>query len=100
MLCTYQYTLVHIKFKLGVCSTVMAELWGVFTGLELAHNLQFQKVMVECDSAAVVTLINKVQDDDQEVSSLLTDICQIVKKFSMVIVSHMYREKVTLVLMP
>ena len=57
--------------KVGRCSAVAAELWGVHTGLDLAIELQIQCVEVESDSSIMVTLLNKMQEEAPEDSNIL-----------------------------
>jgi ribonuclease HI len=44
--------------NIGICSSVNAELWAVYVGLQLAWDRGFRKVDLESDSKVVVGLIN------------------------------------------
>lgn len=57
-----------------VCSSIEPELWAVLSSLELAMRYNFSRIIVECDSAVVVYLLNNLQVSDDAESRLLTDI--------------------------
>lgn len=78
--------------KLGMCSALKAELWAVLTGLELALCKYFDSVIVECDSSAVVYMLNNLQISDDAETRLLAEINTAMKKFSRIMFVHMYRE--------
>ncbi|MCI02465.1 ribonuclease H protein, partial [Trifolium medium] len=45
--------------KLGSCSTLMAELWGIFPTLQIASKQGYCKILLESDSATAIDLIVK-----------------------------------------
>ncbi|PKI41703.1 hypothetical protein CRG98_037905 [Punica granatum] len=45
--------------SLGVSTVMVAELWGVLTGLELAWNVGCRRLILEIDSMVVLTLISR-----------------------------------------
>ncbi|KAK8656310.1 hypothetical protein V6N13_098264 [Hibiscus sabdariffa] len=44
---------------IGKCSVVEAELWGIATGLDLAWDMGYRRVMVESDSADALRLLQR-----------------------------------------
>jgi ribonuclease HI len=45
--------------KLGSCSALMAELWGILTALHIASEKGYNKLLIESDSTVAVDLIIK-----------------------------------------
>ncbi|KAF7823498.1 putative reverse transcriptase [Senna tora] len=43
----------------GSCDILVAEMWGIFHGLELAWNLGHRRVIVEADSLVVVNMMKQ-----------------------------------------
>lgn len=44
---------------IGTCSILLAELWGIHSGLNLAKEMGCTKIWVECDSAVAVEAVSK-----------------------------------------
>ena len=45
------------SINLGSCSIITTELWGVFWGLCLSHNLGYRNVVLESDSNCVIQFV-------------------------------------------
>lgn len=45
--------------SLGPCNAFLAELWGVFTGVQLAMSRGFTKMEVQVDSQVVASLLSR-----------------------------------------
>ena len=45
--------------NLGICSSVVAEMWGILEGPKLAKRIGFKKIIIESDSKVVVEKLNK-----------------------------------------
>lgn len=45
--------------NLGSSNTLLMELWGILSALELAWDRGFRRLIIECDSAVAVQLISK-----------------------------------------
>ena len=43
--------------KLGICTSLQAELWNIVIGLDLAWDRRYSKLIIESDSLEAVTLI-------------------------------------------
>lgn len=46
------------SFKLGACSAIQAELWGILHGLELSIVREMSHTVIESDSLMAIKLIN------------------------------------------
>eukprot|EP00258_Populus_trichocarpa_P027694 XP_024443713.1 uncharacterized protein LOC112324533 [Populus trichocarpa] len=78
--------------NIGICSSVNAELWAVYVGLQLAWDRGFRKVDLESDSKVVVGLIN---GDSVRVDRNYNIIMQIIGMLGRdweVTTYHVYRE--------
>ncbi|MCI34447.1 ribonuclease H protein, partial [Trifolium medium] len=60
--------------KLGSCSTLMAELWGILSALQLATEKGYRKVILESDSTVAVDLIVKGCPDNRLCASIISSI--------------------------
>ncbi|MFQ6662329.1 hypothetical protein Gotur_030194 [Gossypium turneri] len=49
----------HISRYLGNCEVIDSELWGILDGLKIAHDCDFQKVIIWTDNLEVVNLIHE-----------------------------------------
>ncbi|KAK4273561.1 hypothetical protein QN277_021939 [Acacia crassicarpa] len=78
--------------KLGSCSAIKAEVWAVLSGMELAFHYKFDKIIVESDCTAVVSLLTDLQNVGTAKSMLLKHRGSFLRKFSNVVFSHVYRE--------
>lgn len=71
--------------------SVTAEMWGVLIGMEIVWNKGIRKVIVESDSAALISSINN-SNCGQCHNRLIFRILDWKKKDWQVIFSHTYRE--------
>lgn len=78
--------------NLGICSSIRAELWAVYTGLTMAWNMGFSKVILEVDSQCVLDLIGKGCEDTNPNAPLVTSIRQVITRDWTVRLQHIYRE--------
>lgn len=44
--------------RLGTCNSYQAELWGIYTGLNLAWKYGLRKLVVESDNLAIINQLN------------------------------------------
>ncbi|XP_061347266.1 uncharacterized protein LOC133292825 [Gastrolobium bilobum] len=78
-------------YKLGICSSFKAELWGVLRGLELAWNEGFRNIIIESDSSSVITVLTKSGVAVRE-CHLIARIQTWINRSWSVTLMHTYRE--------
>ncbi|PKI64355.1 hypothetical protein CRG98_015215 [Punica granatum] len=76
----------------GITCSFSAELWAVRTGLQLAWDLGHRKVILEVDSAAVVHLLQTMQDSASTNGALLQDIRSLLDWYWSVMMTRTLRE--------
>lgn len=64
--------------KIGVASSLLAELWALRDGLLLCLQFHFQAVMIEMDAKAIVHAFSHQANSNTIVSSLMNDCRQLV----------------------
>ncbi|XP_061368484.1 uncharacterized protein LOC133311446 [Gastrolobium bilobum] len=52
------------SLNIGICTSLEAELWGIWQGLQLAVGLKIQEVWVGCDSQEALLSINSSSESD------------------------------------
>jgi ribonuclease HI len=77
---------------IGLCSAFVAELWGVFEGLELAQIKGFGKVEICVDSQAVINSIRKGDGGNAMGFRLVQRIRQMLELNWEVSISYNYKE--------
>uniref|UniRef100_A0A199UBV5 Uncharacterized protein n=1 Tax=Manihot esculenta TaxID=3983 RepID=A0A199UBV5_MANES len=75
----------------GVSSIYNAELWAIFDGLTLAWNMNFRRLVVDCDNARLVKLL-KIVNEVAVTSSLLARIKELLNRDWIVKFQHVFRE--------
>ncbi|KAF7838458.1 reverse transcriptase [Senna tora] len=81
------------KKFLGEGDCLLAELWAIVEGVNLAKHLHCDKLIVESDSLSAVNLINAVECGKSHRFSTLVSICRaILLGFSEAKVVHIHRE--------
>ncbi|XP_016178430.1 uncharacterized protein LOC107620837 [Arachis ipaensis] len=78
--------------NLGVCSAYMAELWGLYLGLEMAWTLGFRKVKIEIDSQAVINSVTQNRKFLDDGSMLYCRIQELMERNWTINMVHTYRE--------
>ncbi|KAL4298891.1 hypothetical protein AHAS_Ahas17G0046200 [Arachis hypogaea] len=78
--------------NLGVCSAHLAELWGVYTGLEIAWTMGFRRIWLDCDSSAVVNSVKNPSLKRNSGSVLYYRISELLDRGWQVRIEHVYRE--------
>ncbi|MCI20290.1 ribonuclease H protein, partial [Trifolium medium] len=58
--------------KLGSCSALMAELWGILSALQLAKEKGYRKVILESDSTVAIDLIVKDYPDNHPCATIVS----------------------------
>lgn len=78
--------------SLGRCTAFVAELWGVYLGLQIAVDRGFPKIVLQVDSQAVATMISGLHHAAGIGRNLLIRIRELLSKLSEFLVLHVYRE--------
>lgn len=78
--------------NIGHCSVTVAELWGLYHGLKLAWEHGIRWLVVEIDSLCVTELVRKPVDTDNEYTSLLQPIEEVIQRNWNIIINDVYRE--------
>ncbi|OVA07429.1 Ribonuclease H domain [Macleaya cordata] len=73
-------------------SNVVAELWAVKEGMQLATNLGITHLYVESDSMVTINFCNQLSDVPWHLRTLMSDIMQMVLQFSTIQFHHRYRQ--------
>ncbi|KAG5249134.1 non-LTR retroelement reverse transcriptase [Salix suchowensis] len=76
----------------GICSSVTAELWAVYIGLQLTWDRGYRKVILESDSSVVVGLMNGDKVSMDRNCTLIMKIRDMLDKAWEVRTVHIYRE--------
>jgi ribonuclease HI len=77
---------------IGSGDAYIAELWGVFEGINLARQMNFTKVEVRIDSIEVVNDILNKKPSRMGGKAIVGRICQLLELDWDVVVTHVYRE--------
>ena len=75
----------------GKVNSVMAELWALRDGLQMAATESIHNLIIELDALAVVHLM-KISIVNFSLEPLLTDCRLLLRKFPNLRIEHMYRE--------
>jgi ribonuclease HI len=79
--------------NIGKGEVLQAEAWGLFTGLQIAKELKITHLMVESDSAVLISLIHSSQLQLHPLGTLLMNCKSIMNNFNHCSVSHIHRER-------
>ncbi|WCJ35671.1 DNAse I-like superfamily protein [Euphorbia peplus] len=78
--------------NLGICTAVLAELWGLYFGLDLAWKLGMRQVEVELDSQVVIQLVTEASRSFHRYFWLIEGCRTLLKRGWDVRVKHTFRE--------
>ena len=62
---------VALAVNLGTCTITMAELWGIYWGLFVCHNMGFRNVLVETNSSFAFSMVTLGMPESHICKSLL-----------------------------
>lgn len=79
-------------YHIGHCSAYMAELWGIFRGLQIAWKLGIKKLIVESDSYSAIQSITAYIKEEHPRLCLVHRIRDWIKKEWEVVILHTFRE--------
>ncbi|KAF7815243.1 RNA-directed DNA polymerase [Senna tora] len=80
------------KRRIGRCSALEAELWGMLVGLEVARKKNLRKVELEADSLTVVKLVLEGCPREHFCNNLVVRIRFVMAEFEDCRVRHIFRE--------
>ena len=78
--------------NLGSCSIVMEELWGVYQGVFISHNMAYQNVWIKTDSAYVHQLLSQDTSVYNAFYSIVSTINNLRERNWNMEISLIYRE--------
>ncbi|KAF7821450.1 ribonuclease H [Senna tora] len=78
--------------SLGRGNSLLAELWGFKTGLQLAWNRGFQNIVLEGDCKMAIDLISRDQDTAYPLFLIISEIRVLMSKFCIFSLKHVFRE--------
>jgi ribonuclease HI len=78
--------------KLGDCDALHAEMWGMYLGLDLAHQQGIKKLHVESDSKVLIDMVTKKKNFNGNIPTLVRRIRQLLQLNWQVHLSHTWRE--------
>ncbi|CAN1179527.1 Putative ribonuclease H protein At1g65750, partial [Linum perenne] len=84
--------LLAFSSKVGSCSITRAELRGIATGLKLAWEAGFKKIVVQADSRAAISLINAEGPPTHQHGGEIYTIRELMLRDWEVTIRHVYRE--------
>ncbi|KAH9757474.1 reverse transcriptase domain-containing protein [Citrus sinensis] len=84
--------LTRFGMMIGSCSVTVAELWGLYQGLQLAWNFGIRNLRVETDSLCVTQLAARPSVTPNEYAPLIQAIKDYLNLDWQVSLSHIYRE--------
>ncbi|KAL9435940.1 hypothetical protein AB3S75_022081 [Citrus x aurantiifolia] len=77
---------------IGSCSITIAELWGLYQGLQLAWNFGIRRLKVETDSLCVTQLVARPSVTSNEYAPLIQAVKDYLNLDWQVSFSYIYRE--------
>ncbi|CAN1227754.1 Putative ribonuclease H protein At1g65750 [Linum perenne] len=84
--------LAAFSMNLGICSITRAELRGAMTGLQIAWDRGFWRIIVQLDSCVAVQLLLGDGEDSHQHSSEIASSREMLDRDWMIKVEHIYRE--------
>ncbi|KAL4298591.1 hypothetical protein AHAS_Ahas17G0016200 [Arachis hypogaea] len=78
--------------NLVCCSAFWAEMWGIYHGLKIAWDLGLRRIIMESDSTAVVTILNKKEGLHSHLEPLVRSIANLMQKNWELRIENIYRE--------
>ena len=84
--------LASFSANLGVCTITVAELWGMFFGLKIAHLMGKDKVVLEADSLCSVQICLQNPFGFHSCNPLITAIWNLYAAIGEVQIVHQFRE--------
>ncbi|KAF7814111.1 putative ribonuclease H protein At1g65750 family [Senna tora] len=78
--------------NVGSCSIILADLWGILSGLQVAWNRGFKKVILETDSLNAERLIHQAFEEGHCSAQLVQGIHKLMAQEWEVVIQHVYRE--------
>lgn len=76
--------------KIGITSSLMAELWAIRNGLMLCVDRNLVMVEIELDAKSIVDMLENSQYTNISISSLLEDCRKLINEIPRVRIKHCY----------
>ncbi|KAK9013943.1 hypothetical protein V6N11_005118 [Hibiscus sabdariffa] len=83
--------LIGFSRKLGICSVIESELWGIYEGLLVAWSLGLVRLIVEVDSSNAINLIRQYKEG-QAALALVPNIVSLINRRRSIELSHVMRK--------
>lgn len=78
--------------SIGLTSSIIAELWALRDGMQLADHMGIRQLEVELDAKVIVGLLNSNKNPNSTYAPLLSNCRYLLAKLPQVRVSHVFRE--------
>ncbi|KAH9723430.1 putative leucine-rich repeat receptor-like serine/threonine-protein kinase [Citrus sinensis] len=78
--------------NIGSCSVTVAELWGLYQGLNIAWQNGIRWLQVEVDSICILHLVTTPMITSNELSPLIKSIKDLISRSWRITINHVYRE--------
>ncbi|KAJ1394142.1 Ribonuclease H domain [Sesbania bispinosa] len=78
--------------KIGVCSTIKAELWGLLHGIQLASSLNLRNLIINMDSKLAVQLVTGACKESHHCFDIVRRIKGLLDRNPSYLLSHTFRE--------
>lgn len=79
--------------NLGSLDSLLSELWGIFTGLDLAWKMGLGRISMDFDSKEALQLVKDGCTMDHPMAGLETDIRNLLNKDWEVVLRSVFREE-------
>jgi hypothetical protein len=79
--------------NVGFGEVLLAEAWGLASGLQLAKDLNITHLMVESDSAVLINLLQSRDLDNHPLGTILLNCKSLMSTFHSFSLSHILRER-------
>ena len=78
--------------RIGLATSIIAEMWALRDGLMLAKQLGIAQLMVEMDAKVIVDLVQSDNSPNKSFSSLLNDRRFLLRQLHRIKINHAFRE--------
>ncbi|KAH9680935.1 hypothetical protein KPL71_026743 [Citrus sinensis] len=78
--------------NIGSCSVTVAELWGLYQGLNISWQNGIRWLQVEVDSICILRLVTTPMITTNELSPLIKSIKDLISRSWCITINHVYRE--------
>lgn len=79
--------------RLGTCTALHAELWGMWIGVEMAYQSDIAKLIIGSDSKTLVDMLTSDNDDPKLSTTIVKRIQELLASDWEVEITHVYLER-------